>query len=663
MSRSGASAPAAPAARGDEPGASVVLACVVLALVLSVVWAWWGLEDGAFFEPVAYPGAILLLLTLATLLLSAPLRLATRGPHVVALAALAGLLAWTLLSLLWTPSRDVAIEDAGKLLIYLASFLAGLMLANLLGRRVIWAVLPYCVAGAVVAGITVITLLGVDASLDVLDESGTLDYPLGYRNANAAFFAGVALTALGVGARRGAPLPGALAAGLAALCLGLAVLSQSRGSVPAFAIGLLVLFAFSAERLRLMALVACVAAPLAIAFPTLLEPFSVAEDGVGAGAELRDATQVSIAAAAAAAIAALVALAALDHAAARVQPSLRARRSIAGGITALLVAGAVAFVVAVGSPVSWISDQVPASFSETRDSGDSRFLYTGGRNRTDFWRVSIDAAAGSPLAGEGSGAFRQVYALERRSRELPLDAHSLPLETLAELGVIGLALLLLPVVAGFVAIRRSARLGPQAAAIAAAAFGTGAYYLAHTSIDWLWSFPGLIAPAIALIGIASAPAARSPSVVSRAVTRSAAAALALAAVAIAPLFISARLVAAGEARAFIDPSGARDQLERAAELNPFADRPYLLIAQIAAREGETDAALAALEKGRDREPGEWTNYALAAQILVTEDPRRAARELRLALEINPGEDSLDELERRLRRSSSSGVGGGRPPPN
>ena len=70
--------------------------------------------------------------------------------------------------------------------------------------------LPYCLAGAIVAGVTVITLLGVDASLDVLDESGTLDYPFGYRNANAAFFAGVALTALAVGARRGAVVPGAL---------------------------------------------------------------------------------------------------------------------------------------------------------------------------------------------------------------------------------------------------------------------------------------------------------------------------------------------------------------------------------------------------------------------------------------------------------------------
>jgi predicted Zn-dependent protease len=185
--------------------------------------------------------------------------------------------------------------------------------------------------------------------------------------------------------------------------------------------------------------------------------------------------------------------------------------------------------------------------------------------------------------------------------------------------------------------------------------------VAHTSIDWLWSFPGLIAPAIALAGIASAPAARSSSVVPPAISRSAAAVLALCAIALIPLFVSARLVTAAQARAAADPAGAREQLERAAELNPFTDRPYLLAADIAARQGESEAALAALERGREREPGEWLNYALATQFLLSEDPKRAARELRRARELNPGEEDLNELERLLRRSSSSGDG--RPPRN
>lgn len=634
-----------------------MLAGGILGVVLTGLWVWWGLENGAFFESVAYPGAILLLLTLAMLLISAPLRLAPKGPHTIALGAILGLFAWTLLSLLWTPARDIALEDAGRLLIYAASFLAGLILANLLGRRPILAVIPYCLAGAIIAAVTTIALLGVDASQDLLDESGTLDYPFGYRNANAAFFIGIALATLGVAAPRIGKRPataaaaGAVAAGLAALCLELAILSQSRGSAPALAVGALVLLAVSRDRLRLLALVLCVAGPVALATPTLLEPFSVAEDGIGAGAELRTAAQASLFAAAGAALAALAVLALFDRLAAGTQLGRRARSSLAAATAVLALGAGIGFVVAVGNPVSWVSDQVSSRLSESSSSSGTRFLYSGGRNRTDFWRVTLDSAEQSPVIGDGSGSFRQRYALERRSNELPLDAHSLSLETLAELGAVGLALLLLFPVAAIVAIRRSGRLGPETAALGAAALATGAYYAAHASIDWLWSFPGLTAPVIALAGIASAPAARSMSPLPPAVSRAMAGTLTLFSLAIAPLFLSARYTVAAQAQAAGDPAGARDKLELAARLNPFADHPYLLAADIARREGKTAVALAALAKARERDSQEWVTYALTAQTLLEEDPRRARAAIRQARLLNPREEDLNELERRIGRPS------------
>ena len=629
-----------------------MLAAGTLGVVLTGLWVWWGLEYGAFFESVAYPGAILLLLTLAVLLLSAPLMLARKGPHVVALGALFGLFGWTLLSLLWTPARDVAVYDGGKLLIYAASFLAGLMLANLLGRRLILAVIPYCLAGAIIAAVTTIALLGVDASQDLLDESGTLDYPFGYRNANAAFFIVIALGSLGVAAARSIKAPvGAGAAALAALCVQLAILSQSRGSAPALAVGALVLLAFSRDRLRLLALVLSVAGPVALATPTLLEPFSVAEDGIGAGAELRAAAEASLFAAAGSAVAALALLALIDRLSRHVQVGRRLRLSLATGTAALTLAAAIGFVLAVGNPVTWVSDQVSSRLSERSANSNTRFLYTGGRNRTDFWRVTLDTAKQRPVIGDGSGSFRQRYALERDSAELPLDAHSLPLETLAELGGVGLALLLIGPGAALVAIRRSARLGTETAALGAAALAAGAYYATHASIDWMWSFPGLTAPVIALLGMASAPAARSSSPVPPVISRFAAGVLAFFSLALVPLFISARYAVAGEANAAGDPVRARDQLEVAARLNPFADHPYLVAADIARREGNTKLALATLAKARERQPTEWVNYALAAQTLLVENPQRAEAEIRKARLLNPREADLDELERRLRRPS------------
>jgi tetratricopeptide (TPR) repeat protein len=225
------------------------------------------------------------------------------------------------------------------------------------------------------------------------------------------------------------------------------------------------------------------------------------------------------------------------------------------------------------------------------------------------------------------------------------------METLAELGAIGLVLLLAAAVAIVIAIRRSARLGPETAALSAAALGAGAYFAAHASIDWLWSFPGLTAPVIALLGMASAPAARSREALPTAVTRSMAGALAVLSLALAPLLISARLLSEGRAIATTDPDTARNRLDQSARLNPFADLPYLEAADIARRQGMTLAAQAALTKAREREPSEWVGYALLAQALLEEDPERAEAALRRARELNPREPALDALERRLRRSS------------
>lgn len=629
-----------------------MLAAGTLAVVLAGTWIWWGLEDGAFFESVAYPGAILLMLTLTMVLLSAPLRLSIKGPHTVALGALLAFFAWTLLSLIWTPSRDIALEDGGRVLIYAASFLAGLILAGLLRHRVILAVVPFCVAGAAVATVTLIAVLGVDSSRDVIDGSGTLDYPFEYRNANAAYFAVVVLATLGAVARPGVRLPvGAAGAGLAALCAQLAILCQSRASVPALLVGIIVLIAASKDRPRLLALVLCVAGPVALATPTLLEPFSVAENGLGAEAELRSAAEVAIFAAAGSALAALAALAAIGRISAHVQLGRRGLLAIRAGVAALAVAAAVVFVTAVGDPVDWVGDQVSERFSETSEDASNRFLYTGGQNRGDFWRVNIDSVERRPLIGDGSGSFRQRYALERRSEELPLDAHSLVMETLAELGVIGLALLLTAAIAIVIAVRRSARLGPEQAALGAAALGAGAYFAAHASIDWLWSFPGLTAPVFALLGMASAPAAGAREALPAAVTRSLAGAMVALSLALTPLLISARLLSEGRSLATTDPDKARDRLEQSAALNPFADLPYLEAADIARRQGMTPAALAALTKAREREAKEWVGYALLVQALLEENPERAEAALRQARELNPREPALDELERQLRRSS------------
>lgn len=107
-------------------------------------------------------------------------------------------------------------------------------------------------------------------------------------------------------------------------------------------------------------------------------------------------------------------------------------------------------------------------------------------DRSVYWHVARHVAAVHPLAGTGAGTFAVDYA------RLPAtqDAHSLYLQAAAELGVVGLllvvALVTLPLLAG---LRRGA---------AAPVAGLVVFAL-HAGIDWDWQMPAVTLAALALV--------------------------------------------------------------------------------------------------------------------------------------------------------------------
>jgi hypothetical protein len=92
--------------------------------------------------------------------------------------------------------------------------------------------------------------------------------------------------------------------------------------------------------------------------------------------------------------------------------------------------------------------------------------------------------------------------------EVVRDAHSLPIETAAELGIVGL--LALALFAGAVGwgAARAYRLDPVATAGPIAAL---AAWSVHAGLDWLWELPAVTLPALllaaALLRRAEAPPA------------------------------------------------------------------------------------------------------------------------------------------------------------
>jgi O-antigen ligase len=136
---------------------------------------------------------------------------------------------------------------------------------------------------------------------------------------------------------------------------------------------------------------------------------------------------------------------------------------------------------------------------------------TGG-DRPQYWRVALGDARASPALGSGAGTFAD-YWLEHRTIDRNVqDAHSLYLETLAELGPIGLVLL-----AGLLAVPLVGAFRSRATPHAPAAAAAFAAFAVHAGVDWDWEMPAVTIAA--LVCAASLLAAARPEQVSGASAR------------------------------------------------------------------------------------------------------------------------------------------------
>ena len=621
-------------------------AAAALPLILvAAVMAWWAWERGAYFGLEFYPGSLLLIGVLGALLAFAPFPGHVRGPVRLAFAALLGLAAWTLLSVAWSPSRDIAVDDAFRVLSYAFGFALGLWLCLLLGRRMLLSLVA--IAGA--AGVVAIATLGAlwlgDNSRELLELDGTIRYPLGYRNAVAAFFIVGMLPMIVLAANREIdPRLRVALAGTATLSLELTILSQSRGSVFAALAAVVVLAFLHPQRLRVLAWMGLAVLPAALALPWLLDVYS--EGGTNGPETLSPLHTACAAAAATSLLACLIAAVALRRED-RIRLSSATRRwinvvlvGILGGI--LVVGGFV--VISQGKGVT---DDLNAGTPDLQQEG-SRFGLDLRTNRGDFWRVAIDDFAANPAMGEGAGGFRFSYLKDRNSSLQPEDPHSVELLMAGELGLPGLALFVTFLVAAVVAAVRARKLGPAAATLCATSLAIAAYWLVHASVEWFWSYPALVLPVTFALGAAAAPAVLRPTSELKRTSRAGLlVAAGLAAVAIVPIYFSERYTDQAIHSWENDLPGAYEKLGDAADLNPLADRPLAAEAVIAEQAGDPQRALRALAEAQRRQPDEWTLYYLEARLLGPIDAASSARALAEARELNPEGTEIDQLEQEL----------------
>ena len=322
-------------------------------------------------------------------------------------------------------------------------------------------------------------------------------------------------------------------------------------------------------------------------------------------------------------LALLVGLLVLTSTERRVASQLPRGRVLVGAALIAVAVVALAALVREGGP-SAAADRALQAFRQeappASDNLDRRLLSVSGHGRADYWRVAIRMVERDPLLGEGAGGFERRWIQERTGPNNARDAHNLYLETLAELGPLGLALLLVALAMPLIRLRQ-ARHG----ALVPAATAAYAAFLVHAAVDWDWELPVLVLPALACGTILLAEARTSPPVPVTAPLRALGVAAAVGAMAVALVAnVGNRALADGFAALERgDTQRATEDARRARAWAPWSHEPWQLLgeAQVASRQDA--AARRSLGEAIQRAPEDWRLWFDLA--IVSDAPRARAR--------------------------------------
>jgi hypothetical protein len=541
----------------------------------------------------------------------------------VLLAAVAG---GTALSAIWSIDVTESVLEAQRAALYATALLTALLWARRRPEQLlhgVWA------AAALLCGWALVTRLVPDR-FGVIDPiSGyRLSGPVGYWNALGLLAAMGVVLGAGMAARASSRLGRALAAAsLPGLTLTL-YFTFSRGAWIALAAGLAVALLLDRRRLQLLIFVATVAPWIGLVVWRAAVSPALTTNGSALPDMARQGHRVAFIVLASSAAAAL-AVAALATVEARVRVPTRWRRVAAVGIAVMAVAAVGAAFVRYGSPTT-IASRAWHGFSSGSvapgETLNSRLFHLSGTGRTTQWHVAWLDAQRHPLLGSGAGTFENVWFRDRPAPSKVRDAHNLYVETLAELGPLGLALLVaalgLPLVAG---LRR--RKDP----LVFAAYGAYVAFLLHAAVDWDWEIPAVTLAALLCGAVLLAdPGARPLMLPGRRIAL--AAALLLAATGVYTIASQLPLTYLSSSTAHRNWPAAERNARHASALAPWSAEPWLELGEAELNAGRLGFARQALRKAAHKSPNDWTVWADLAR--TTTGRERADAQARAAA-LNP----------------------------
>jgi tetratricopeptide (TPR) repeat protein len=308
--------------------------------------------------------------------------------------------------------------------------------------------------------------------------------------------------------------------------------------------------------------------------------------------------------------------------------------------------------------------------STIQQPGQSRLL-SGGGYRYDYWRIAWNAWRADPVIGIGAGNYDRVYFARRATPEDIRQPHSIELQALSELGLVGGALLLALVVGAVAGVRRmraEALASPRTLGLLVAALGVSVSWFAQTSVDWMHLRPGVTAVALAAIavlvsgrsqpdgggsavhprtGTARVPlgrrrrGGRTADVFGGAVV---AGALVLAGASLSRQGLADLYRSRAQSDLAANPRGALREANRSLSFDPDAVASYYAKAAALARFDDAAAARDALRAALGQEPHNFVTWTLLGDIAVRQGRLRAAQaDYVRALALNPRDSSLAAL--------------------
>lgn len=551
-----------------------------------------------------------------------PVRRVSRSAW-ISLGAMAALVLWVGLSISWSDSSERSVAELARISTLGGVFVLALLVQGRDGlRRTLTAI---AVAIGVIGLLALLSRLHPswfpESESSEIQETARvrLSYPLNYWNGLAALIAmGIPLLVMLALRTRMVAGRAIAAAAIPALALA-AYFTLSRGGALALLIGLIVLIALWPQRLAAIPTLVVVGIGSAILIIAATQRDALAHGlqnstGIQQGNEMLAMT--IFVTAGVAMLTASVAFASKYGLLRMPSPPSRRATALAFVITVLL-AGIAATAAGLPNQASDSWEQFKEPHGALSTNTD-RFTSASGSTRYQLWDAALAANSSDPLKGIGAGTYEYWWSSQGSLPTFVRDAHSLYLEVLAELGVIGLALLL-----GFLAtlavhgVRLVLRGDQRTRMLSAGALASMTAFLVGAGVDWSWEMTVLPAAFFLIAGalLAKGPGPRKEP------SRGLGPRIGFAAVAAAALVMIAPPLGAATALRESQTAATDGNLNAAlayandaADLQPYAASPQLQKALIFELQGNLDSAADAATDATEKERTNWRTWQVLSRI-------------------------------------------------